>query len=366
MANLKDVKVNDITVIDEDTNIKINENSCLNDKNDSGIIDSEGKWLKSSIIRQGNDLSIDISSSQNTSLDIKNSGDGSASLKVNGGEIVNSDGIVNASVIEDKFLRNDQDDETTGRLTVDGVTSKSTNRIHNGYNTVHYCDEGVTEKHNIDGDNGNVASEGSADYKNGYKVNNTTIIDNTGIVQASQIEDKFLRNDSDDSSSGGLSCTYFKAEQYLEAGNSSNKKWYVMGTSKFEVINNSGISYQNNGSHINFTNANGQILVPFPEVLAGSVLTKTRIKVYTDAQGYDQIAYKIYKRLETGDDVVITQIGSQQIVSLDGYVDTVEYDLSDVTIVDNYQYWVLITIPQVMNFIDLYSFGFEFAQRRPA
>lgn len=47
---------------------------------------------------------------------------GAHSLTVNSVEIVGSDGEVNAAAVEDKFLRNDGNDETTGKLTVGGLT----------------------------------------------------------------------------------------------------------------------------------------------------------------------------------------------------------------------------------------------------
>ena len=131
MANLKNVKINSNTVIDVEGNLFLTEQSSLKDKDSSSIINYNGYWIKPSIVHPDNSLSIDILSQQNSSLDIKNSAEGSASLKVNGVEIVNTNSIVNALTIEDKFLRNDSSDITTGELTAQGglVTGSSSNKI---------------------------------------------------------------------------------------------------------------------------------------------------------------------------------------------------------------------------------------------
>ena len=48
---------------------------------------------------------------------------GANALTINSIEIVGADGEVNASAVEDKFLRNDGDDSTSGRLSVVGITN---------------------------------------------------------------------------------------------------------------------------------------------------------------------------------------------------------------------------------------------------
>lgn len=61
-----------------------------------------------------------VSDGGHTTFDIKNTGTQNAILSVNSTEIVGQDSEVNASVIEDKFLRNDGNDTTSGKITAEG------------------------------------------------------------------------------------------------------------------------------------------------------------------------------------------------------------------------------------------------------
>jgi len=207
MANLKNVKINSNTVIDVEGNLFLTGQSSLKDKDGSNIINYNGYWTRPSIVHPGNSLDIDISSPQNSSLDIKNSDEGSASLKVNGVEIVNTNSIVNASTIEDKFLRNDQDDETTGALTAQKfITNPVTTEYQNSMilfrESEFRIESDLTEQTFLNIVNNQACA--------GLKVNNTEIVNpETSKVNANVIEDKFLRNDGNDTTSGSLTATKF-------------------------------------------------------------------------------------------------------------------------------------------------------------
>ncbi len=90
---------------------------------------------------------------------------GANAFTVNSIEIVGSDGEVNAAAIEDKFLRNDGDDTTTGKLTMAGADLNS-NDLTNVKNII---DVQETITFDAEYDNGNSGSADTVNWGNGNK-----------------------------------------------------------------------------------------------------------------------------------------------------------------------------------------------------
>ena len=358
MANLKNVKINSNTVIDVDGNLHLIGQSSLKDKDGSSIINYNGYWVKPSIVHPGNSLDIDISSPQNSSLDIKNSAEGSASLKINGVEIINTNSIVNASTIEDKFLRNDQDDNTTGTLTAQKfITIPLSTEYQNSMILFHESEFRIESDLNEQAFLNIVNSQAGA----GLKVNNTEIINpETSKVIADAIEDKFLRNDSSDITIGELT-----AEGGLVSGSSYNKIWVIKKICDGIISSYAGATIGSKGEYLQLTSTTPVLYIPINEH-PGSIITRIRCRYYTAASGVDTLAYSVRKQREDITGSSVGYEGSQEWKQLTSnnieVVDT--YDIQDFTIQANYKYWFEIKAQSVSNSIKIYSIAYEMSVRK--
>lgn len=358
MANLKDVKIDGKTTIDTNANIIINEQGSLKDKNNQSILNSDGHWMKSSLTYEGDSLSLDIVSEQNSALDIKNTGQGNSGLKVNGVEIVDTNSIVKASVIEDKFLRNDQDGLTTGSLTAEkfipapGTTEYQDSKIVFSGNEF-MIESSYTEQcyFNIFGDGEGI----------GLKVNDNEVISPlTSKVNADAIEDKFLRNDSSDVTTGELT-----AQCGLVAGSFSNKIWVVKKVCDGILSSYTGATIGSKGEYLQITSTVPVLYIPI-NVNPGSIITRIQCRFYTNQYSADTLAYSIRRQREDVTGSSVEYLGSQEWRSLttNGFEAVDMYDIQDFTIQANYKYWFEIKASSVSNSVKIYSIAYEMSVRK--
>jgi len=358
MANLKDVKIDGKTTIDTNANIKINEQCSLKDKNNQDILNSDGHWMKSSLTYQGDSLSVDVVSAQNSALDIKNTGQGNAGLKVNGVEIVDTNSIVKASIIEDKFLRNDQNDSTTGSLTAQkfipspGITEYRDSKItFNG-------SEFAIESNYIDPSYIHILG---SEMPVGLMVNDVEIVSAESLkVNADAIEDRFLRNDLSDVTMGELT-----AQGGLVAGSSSNKIWVVKKVCDGILSDYTGATIGDKGEFLQFTSALPVLYIPI-DANPGSIITRIRCRFYAFENGIDILAYSIRRQRE--DDTLCSSeyLGDQEwrnLTTQDAECMDI-YDIQDFTIQANYKYWFEIKAPSVSNSVKIYSIAYEMSVRK--